>query len=560
MNLPDLRRGSFFAAVLLATVSGRLVAQDVTVTSLQWIETKDAPDELPTLKKRPEIEFPRELRGTSEIGYVVRELTVDEKARNHGGAEATTQPAYLRAVLQGSGDWKFNPGRRAGKAVNTATRMAFIFNPASAAEKIPDATPRLLEVAAVELPWPKGVKPSQTIADQIVFAEVRVGIDGTVVAITGAPPELARDFEIAAKNWRFAPARKGGQSVVEEVRLPFVVVTRSSDAEARSKFTQPRVTFQARPDYPWTMRANGMRGEVLVDFVVDHEGRVRNAHAVRSLNPSFDDSAVDAVEKWRFEPGRAGEKPVSTQMQVPIVFELSGGGQGPLEAKGKADLSKLPEAYRYDTPPKPLGTVRPVYPYELLKAAKTGKADIGFIIGTSGRVVQIVPGAASAPAFSRALAAAIEHFVFEPAIKAGRPAPAVLRFSQDFDRGDSWRLVDDDDLALLRREEKKPESIVTKLGELDGPLVPRSRRPPVFPCSAPEGVTSGSARIEFLVDEEGRARLPRIVSSTHEAFGYAAVQSIASWRFEPPKRGGRSVVVRVEIPVAFGEDKAEESK
>lgn len=35
------------------------------------------------------------------------------------------------------------------------------------------------------------------------------------------------------------------------------------------------------------------------------------------------------------------------------------------------------------------------------------------------------------------------------------------------------------------------------------------------------------------------------------AFGYAAMQGIASWRFEPALRGARKVPVRVRIPVNF---------
>ena len=60
----------------------------------------------------------------------------------------------------------------------------------------------------------------------------------------------------------------------------------------------------------------------------------------------------------------------------------------------------------------------------------------------------------------------------------------------------------------------------------------------------------------MLVDEEGCVRLPRIVEATDDAFGYAAIQSVASWRFESPKRGGRDVVVRVRIPFAFTKDAA----
>jgi TonB family protein len=72
-------------------------------------------------------------------------------------------------------------------------------------------------------------------------------------------------------------------------------------------------------------------------------------------------------------------------------------------------------------------------------------------------------------------------------------------------------------------------------------------------------MNSGEALIEFLVDEEGRARLPRMVEATHEAFAYAAMQSIASWRFEPPQRGGRDVIVRVRVPLKFTRETTSEA-
>jgi TonB family protein len=214
-------------------------------------------------------------------------------------------------------------------------------------------------------------------------------------------------------------------------------------------------------------------------------------------------------------------------------------------------MSKFPEQFRYDSPPKPRGTVRPVYPYELLKKKVTGKASVVYIVNTTGNVARADVRSATAPEFGRALQAAIECFMFEPALKGGRPNLALEGFAQEFDRDPRWALVSYEDLDLLRREEKRPESFLA-LSELDAAPVPRSRRPPQFPQSLPEGVTKGEAVIEFLIDEEGRARLPRMVSATDEAFGYAAVQCVASWRFEPPTRGGKAVAVRARIPIVFG--------
>ncbi len=558
MNLPRSCAVIFFISLRLAWSPVTLSAQDVTVTPLEWTETKDAPDELPAFKGKVEVKFPAELKAMPDIGYVVHEFNLDEKGRSLGGMIAATQPLLERVVMGEIANRQFKPGRRGTEPVFTSTRMAVIFNPSTAAEKIADATPRLLEVSVVEVKSPKGTKlgPGQSTPHRVVWADVTVTTKGEVAGVKNASPELARALEIAVKNWRFAPARRGGVAIEAELRVPFVVVAKGNEGEAVGKRAQPRVKSQARPVYPIAMRMNGMNGEVLVDFVVDQEGRVRNAFAARSLNPSFDDAAIDAVKKWRFEPGRIGERPVRTHMQVPVIFTLNFGGSGPLTVSGKQDLSKLPEPFRYDTPPKPIGTAWPVYPYGLLRDGKKGKATVVYVVGPTGRVVEVVAIEASHPEFGRALVAALETFVHEPAIKGGRPSVALQRFDQEFERDVYGVLGGGGDRYLLEREAKKPEQIFD-LRDLDEPLKPLSRKPPGFPITGPKDVSSGSAMIEFLVDEEGRARLPRSVTATDEAFAYAAMQAIAGWRFEPPTRGGRAVVVRVQIPMVFGGEQSE---
>ena len=86
---------------------------------------------------------------------------------------------------------------------------------------------------------------------------------------------------------------------------------------------QPVARFQARPQYPFEMRRAGISGEVLVDFIVDTNGDVRNAYAVKSSQREFEAAAVQAVSKWKFKAGRKNGHAVYTHMQVPIVFTLN---------------------------------------------------------------------------------------------------------------------------------------------------------------------------------------------------------------------------------------------
>jgi protein TonB len=43
---------------------------------------------------------------------------------------------------------------------------------------------------------------------------------------------------------------------------------------------------------------------------------------VKSTNPEFEMAALQAVNKWKFRPGRKGGRAVPTRMQLPISFNL----------------------------------------------------------------------------------------------------------------------------------------------------------------------------------------------------------------------------------------------
>ncbi|MSU22305.1 MAG: energy transducer TonB [Opitutus sp.] len=86
---------------------------------------------------------------------------------------------------------------------------------------------------------------------------------------------------------------------------------------------QPVPRVQARPQYPFEMRRAGIAGEVTVDFIVDANGDVLNAYALKSSQHEFEASAVQAVSKWKFKAGRKSGANVATHMQVPIVFTLN---------------------------------------------------------------------------------------------------------------------------------------------------------------------------------------------------------------------------------------------
>ena len=85
----------------------------------------------------------------------------------------------------------------------------------------------------------------------------------------------------------------------------------------------PRTRVQTAPTYPYQAKAGGHTGTVTVDFIVDETCSVLSPRVVETSNPMFNESAVRAVARWKFEPGKRGGQVVRFRMAVPIVFTLN---------------------------------------------------------------------------------------------------------------------------------------------------------------------------------------------------------------------------------------------
>lgn len=115
------------------------------------------------------------------------------------------------------------------------------------------------------------------------------------------------------KNWK--PAGQGGTEIGISGRLIF-----SPD----QLDAHPRTKVQVSPEYPFALRSAGIEGNATIEFDVDATGRVVSARAMSSTHREFEEAAVRAVLKWRFEPGKRHGKPVPFRMVVPIGFTMTG--------------------------------------------------------------------------------------------------------------------------------------------------------------------------------------------------------------------------------------------
>jgi len=84
-----------------------------------------------------------------------------------------------------------------------------------------------------------------------------------------------------------------------------------------------RTWVNERLIYPETAKNNGIQGRVILSFIVDTDGTVRDVIVLRSVDPELDKEGVRVISmspKWT--PGQEKGKPVKVRYNFPIIFQL----------------------------------------------------------------------------------------------------------------------------------------------------------------------------------------------------------------------------------------------
>jgi TonB family protein len=83
----------------------------------------------------------------------------------------------------------------------------------------------------------------------------------------------------------------------------------------------PKSKKIVKPAYPPEALAQGIRGIVILDLVIDEQGHVEDVSVIRSI-PGLDGAAVAAARQWEYEPVKVDGRPVKVRLTVPITFAL----------------------------------------------------------------------------------------------------------------------------------------------------------------------------------------------------------------------------------------------
>ena len=116
-------------------------------------------------------------------------------------------------------------------------------------------------------------------------------------------------------------------TVVEDMPIPWFYKSECLDVNSTEKqrcYEAKLVEHLGRklmyPDVALEKRTEGL---VVIRFVIDKQGNVRDAQAVKSLGDGCDEAAIKVVEEMpQWIPGRQRGIPVNVWYTLPIKFQL----------------------------------------------------------------------------------------------------------------------------------------------------------------------------------------------------------------------------------------------
>jgi protein TonB len=83
----------------------------------------------------------------------------------------------------------------------------------------------------------------------------------------------------------------------------------------------PRPIRMTRPHYPQDAFIKKIEGVVLLEILIDSNGRVIRARVLQSV-PALDAAAIQTVKEWVFSPAIKHGRPVATIAQAPVAFRI----------------------------------------------------------------------------------------------------------------------------------------------------------------------------------------------------------------------------------------------
>jgi periplasmic protein TonB len=112
------------------------------------------------------------------------------------------------------------------------------------------------------------------------------------------------------------------------VAEPQPTAPRTADYSGRTVYAPADVTERPRPlsrptpNYPASLRRQRLEGDVVLEFVVNQQGRVQDIQVLSATHEAFAAPALDAIRGMRFSPGTLDGRAVPVRLRVSVPFRF----------------------------------------------------------------------------------------------------------------------------------------------------------------------------------------------------------------------------------------------
>jgi TonB family protein len=113
---------------------------------------------------------------------------------------------------------------------------------------------------------------------------------------------------------RFLPI-SGVTILFAALLLPAIVGAQSAD-------TPPFLIYRSEPEYSAEATRARVQSTVVLSIVVGEDGKARDVHVAQGAGFGLDEKAIEAMDKWRFNPGTHDGHPTATPAQVEMNFTI----------------------------------------------------------------------------------------------------------------------------------------------------------------------------------------------------------------------------------------------
>jgi periplasmic protein TonB len=93
------------------------------------------------------------------------------------------------------------------------------------------------------------------------------------------------------------------------------------DPSGEADVSVAMANFYPSPKPDLSVLPHGTNGDVVIDIVIDEDGKVVDTHVDQGLGHGVDEAVLAVVQTWTFTPATKAGKPVASEQQLLFHFE-----------------------------------------------------------------------------------------------------------------------------------------------------------------------------------------------------------------------------------------------